>query len=326
MAAGVANDSLVPAMIQSCRVIDVDGAAWTMDLRAEVGDRRFTKISIPSVYTHPFGGEGIHFMPEVGSYVWAAVPSDSNKAIPLIFKGLGDQSGGNKANRPDMNPGDLALVGRDGNGVKVRRGGVVEIYSTPLARTIYLPLKNKILTFAENYDLETIGGCFRWDTARGEEDPDLKKGTKLTIGAREFAGDPQFTVQLLLGGQIEKDGDQVLDLKVYQDSSILPIDLEENPLEESVHLTMDRKSRVRMRLGDDEGHFEVYKDRENAEGVMLGRTFLEEVDKAMAQIESNFVALGLPFDQVTTLRNKIATSLEPNKGGAPLISTHMRTD
>jgi hypothetical protein len=297
-----------------------------MSLQAEVGDRRFNNVPIVSVYTHPFGGEGIHFMPEVGSYVWAAVPSDSNRAVPLGFKGLNDQAGDHKANRPNMNPGDLAFVGRDGNGVKVRRGGVVEVYSTPLARTIYLPLNNQILTFAENYNLETLGGSFRWRTSRGEEDPDLKKGTKLTIGAKEFASDPQFTVQLQMGGQIERASNQVFDLKIYEDSSILDLDLDENPLKESLHITGNRKSQLRVQLGDNDGSFTVFKKDEDTEGVILGKTFLRELDEALAQVRSNFVALGLPFDRITALRQKIADSIEPAKGGAPFISTHMRTD
>ena len=248
-----AVSQLKPAYIQAARIIDVDPVRFTCTLRTEVGERDARDVPIPSVYTHPFEGEGIHHMPEIGAHVWALWPSEGDTRARIInYRGLSNEGSSHKANRPGMVPGDMMMISRDRNGIKVRRGGVVEVLSTPLARTFYLPINNEVLTYAENWNVETLGGSIRFNTSRREEDPDLQKGSKLTFSVKEFVDHPHPAGTLQMGGQIvqdpeelvafEEERDQVVDLRVWQDSTIDTFLL--GPLRPSVALAINRTGNV----------------------------------------------------------------------------------
>jgi hypothetical protein len=255
MAEGIARSDFEYAQIQSGRVIDVDPSTWMMTVRTEVGEKQAYNVPIPSLYTHPFEGEGMHIMPEIGAYVWLAMPSEGDvRAFPLLYKGLSNEAASHQAHRPNMNPGDIVMVTRDRNGMKIRRGGVVEMFSTPLSRMFFLPDSNRILTICENWEVLTLGGSLKWKTAREEEDPDLQKGTKLTLEAKEFANHPHPVATLQVGGQISDEADetQMLDLRVWQNSTI---DVEEEgPLRESMSLTVGREGDLNLKTYQEANH------------------------------------------------------------------------
>jgi hypothetical protein len=334
------------------RVLDVDPSKWTMVVRAMVGEETFYDVPLTSLYTHPYAGEGMHFIPEPGAYVWICRPSEGDsRPFPLIYHPLPDETASQRANRPSMNPGDICFQTRDRNGIRVRRGGVVEVYSTSIARTYYIPNKNRILTFAENWELETFGGHLRWNTARPEEDPNGLKSTKLDLSVKEFADHPEPAVRLQVGGGIE-EGPQILDLRVFQDSTIDP---EDEPLRESVSLTADREGNLVLKTyqpapGSAEedleqsvgiainnsgelkvqlatgGQVAIFEDEVNTEGVILGKTFLQKLQASLTEIQTVINGLGILTPNTLQLLTDIATSVGPNKGGAPLISTRTRTE
>jgi len=164
-------------------------------------------VRIPSLYSHAAGGEGIHYMPEVGCFVWVCVPSDSEDTAFLLLSGASivkdasadSQPGSFDMNRPLLNPGDLALLTRDGNGLALRRGGVVELRGTPLSKIIFDPPRNRILNIAETYEVQTFGGSLDWRNLRREESGDGLMGTRFQIKAKEFAEHPGHSVRLTLG-------------------------------------------------------------------------------------------------------------------------------
>jgi hypothetical protein len=137
-----------------------------------------------------------------------------------------------------MNTGDMVFQTRDRNGLKLRRGGVVEIYSTPIARIMLLPNSNEVLTIAENYRLEAFAGKLKFSTFRGEEDPDLQKGGQFSLSVKEFVDHPHPVLELKVGTQISDETDQILDLRVWQDSTLVLED--DGPLRESVSITANR--------------------------------------------------------------------------------------
>lgn len=196
----------LPAFIYHGEILEVDPSRWICKVRARQGGKMFKTVRIPSVYMHHEGGEGIHFMPEPGAWCWVCVPSDSEESAFLLSgsavvkeRSPTGSPGSMDMNRPILNPGDLALVTRDGNGLAIRRGGVVELRSTPLAKVVMDPVRNKVIQIAESSKLQTFGGSSEWKSLRREENEDGLLGTKFTFKAKEYADHPGNSVQISLG-------------------------------------------------------------------------------------------------------------------------------
>lgn len=347
---GASNKGLIPAYIQAARVVDVDPAKWTMSLYTEIMDRTFYNVPIPAPYLHPFEGEGIVFIPEVGAHCWVAIPSEGDtRPVPLTFRSPVNQEGTFAGGRKKtVNPGSIHLSTRDRNGIKVERGGVVEIYSTPIARTFYLPYSNEIVHFFENYRLEGLGGYSRWLTSRPEEDPDGLKGTRLEVAIKEFADHPGHVVRVQAGGQIEDDNGAVVKLDVHESGEASHLDevpsttVTINKLGEirvsngAMDLLIDDDGKVYMTSSDVRIHLGtgasvgIYDTSEGLmEGVILGKTFLTALSLILPPIISLVAGLlgagtAAPLLEFQT---KVGLSLVSDpKGGAPFISTKTTTE
>jgi hypothetical protein len=104
-----------------------------------------------------------------------------------------------RAGRPFLNPGDIMMQTRDQNFVILRRGGVIQIGATPVCQTIYIPLKNFLRQFCENYELSTPGGELLWDIQRQENDPGGEAPVLYRLALRDKAQNDKADVQLKIG-------------------------------------------------------------------------------------------------------------------------------
>jgi uncharacterized protein YxjI len=104
-----------------------------------------------------------------------------------------------RAGRPYMNPGDIMLRTRDENFIALRRGGVVQIAATPTCQTIYVPLKNYMRHFAENYEVNTPGGELEWTVQRQENDPGGKAPVLYRLTLRDKAQNDKADIQIKMG-------------------------------------------------------------------------------------------------------------------------------
>lgn len=165
--------------------------------------------TIPSVYSHPMNGEGIHFLPEVGAFCYVCFSSDK-KTIPFLLSAGAatvpkDRSsseglpGSMDMFRPLLTAGDIALLTRDGNGLTLRRGGVTELKGTSLAKIVFNPTMNQVFTIAENYRVQTFGGSTEWKNLRREENPDGQVRTRLSTVVKEYATSKGYSVRLQMG-------------------------------------------------------------------------------------------------------------------------------
>jgi hypothetical protein len=109
-----------------------------------------------------------------------------------------------------LNPGDIHLSTRDGNFVFIRRGGVIQIGATPVCQTIYIPLRNMIQQFSENYDLETVGGQLQWLVDRTDQQADGHRQTHLQLDCKEYADDPNDNPLATLKIGSHGDGDDTI--------------------------------------------------------------------------------------------------------------------
>jgi uncharacterized protein YxjI len=104
-----------------------------------------------------------------------------------------------RAGRPYMNPGDIILRTRDENFIALRRGGVIQIAGTPTCQTVYVPLKNWMRHFAENFEINTPGGELEWTVQRQENDPGGKAPILYRLTLRDKAQNDKADIQIKMG-------------------------------------------------------------------------------------------------------------------------------
>lgn len=203
--------------IESGRILDVDVSKYTVSVTTEFTKKPVTGIKFATPYQHFANGEGIYFMPEVGSMCWICFPSDHNRPFVIAW-GPATSEGDARSKKKDLNAGDIYLGTRDENFLILRRGGVVQIGGGPLCQRIFLPINNTITDFCENYGLHTLGGDLEWTVKRAETDTDGKRPTTLSVMAREFADDAKPVAELKIGSH-DNDPKHILSLKIKADGA-----------------------------------------------------------------------------------------------------------
>lgn len=189
-----------PAYIESGIVLDVDIESYSLTVHTQFSRKPIYGVSFAVPYHHSENGEGIYFMPEVGSTCWIAFPSDGMRPFVLAWTPMRDSvTGSLKSNRANLNPGDIYLGTRDENFLILRRGGVVQVGGGPLSQRMYIPLNNVIKDFCENYQLHTLAGDLEWTVLRDETSTDGMRPSILRLAAREYADDAKPIALLEIG-------------------------------------------------------------------------------------------------------------------------------
>lgn len=179
------------------RVVNVRFKNYAVDVSADHDGAVYENVQVGMPYFHFAGGEGIYCMPEVGAHCAIVIPSESSDPFVLCFLGVNEDITEGEAetetsdetedsesdepkstdldisyrnNRPPMRPGDICFRTRDGNFVHLRRGGIIQIGSTAVAQRLYIPIRNFIKDFAENYSLETAGGKMSWELVNEDDE------------------------------------------------------------------------------------------------------------------------------------------------------------
>lgn len=106
---------------------------------------------------------------------------------------------GFRAGRPILNPGDMLWQGRDENWIALRRGGVLQLGSTNVCQRAYIPVRNFIRDFCENWEVATGGGSLSWEVKRSESDPSGDAPTEFTLISREYAQDKKASIKVSMG-------------------------------------------------------------------------------------------------------------------------------
>jgi len=227
-----------PAWIHKAAVTNVNLRNWTVDVLTEQDNEYHTELQVASPYFHTENGEGIYAMPEVGSICLLAKLSDEATPFILAFLGsfelegaqldnLTDRAGeaanaeeetgttpttsmstgaGQTTNsasarggRPFLNPGDIMLRTRDKNFIVLKRGGVIQIGSTPTCQTVYVPILNCLRQFCENYEMITPGGLTTWAVQRQQNDPAGLAPILYRMTIRDKAQNDKADVQIKVG-------------------------------------------------------------------------------------------------------------------------------
>lgn len=206
-------EGATPALIHEARVIDVNVVNWTVDVTTIFDQKRFFDVQVASPYMHSTGGEGIYVMPEVGAKCYVCIPSDGPPPFILGFimpleaakdeasEETSQPGGASTAarfggGRPKAKPGDIILTGRDGNFMKLHRGGVAEFGAGPLAQRICIPLGNLVTDISQNYNHFNTGGSINWGVSNLD---DSKPETEYKQTFRVYANDKFADVRTSIG-------------------------------------------------------------------------------------------------------------------------------
>jgi hypothetical protein len=209
---GRAESGYFPAVIETARIVNVNVNDWSVDAVSAYGNRRFFDVQVMSPYLHYFNGEGIYVMPEVGALCWVCQESTGLMANHFVLgfqapvdervdRTTGAQAGNFKANRQNLNPGDIMMRTRDENFIILRRGGVVQIGATPATQRMYIPIGNIIRDFCENYSLFTLAGDMEWQTDRVDQSDAGEVSTRFVLRSKTKANEPEHAVVVTLGSQ-----------------------------------------------------------------------------------------------------------------------------
>lgn len=198
---------------EEATITNVNRNTWKVSVSTTHSAKDVDDLKVMVPYTHYNNGEGYHHMPEVGAKCYLAWPSDDTP--PFIMGYVADPSAVQAANAPDspeeeaafndfsyrnrrpqLNPGDISITGRDGNFVTIHRGGIVSIGATAICQRIFIPTLNYIKDFGENYALTTLGGDMTWTVEREENDADGDAPSQMILHMNAHAQDEKATLRI----------------------------------------------------------------------------------------------------------------------------------
>jgi len=198
----VAESEWRPSGIETCRIINVNIDDWSVDCIAEYGNKRYFDLQVMAPYFHFANGEGIYAQPEVGALCWVCTPSAGRFAAPFVmgFQSAHDEDfDGFRGGRLTLNPGDIMMRTRDENFIILRRGGVLQMGSTPTCQTMYVPIGNMLRHFCEQFELNTFGGELVWDNARTDQTDSGAVLSKLQLKLKRQVNTSKYDVELQIG-------------------------------------------------------------------------------------------------------------------------------
>jgi hypothetical protein len=211
-------------VIEVARIVNVNVNDYTVDTVAEYGNRRAFDIQVMSPYFHFFNGEGWYAMPEIGALCWVCQESPGLFGRQFVLgymaphderleANTGLQADNYRANRQILNPGDMMWRGRDENFVVLRRGGVVQVGSSPANQRMYIPLGSIIRDFCFGYELFSLAGELKFETdsvnvvgtevAQADDAGDVK--TRFILKTKTQADEPEHAVILTAGSHKDDD-------------------------------------------------------------------------------------------------------------------------
>jgi len=231
-----ALETLGGVRIEIGRIVNIYPQRGTVDFRSEMSEQYRYDIPYALPYFDQVGGAGIYFNPEVGTTALCITTSEDRSLI-LAFIGV-DEEGSYLCGRPQGNPGDILITGRDNNFLAVRRGGIVQIGSGPICQSVYIPTRNIIQNFCENFELYSLAGTMKFNVNRPEDNSDGHSKVLFSLDVNEFADDKGPIASLDIGSQsnnvifslITKDkGDGTTKITLTGDKSgNLSLSLEQN--------------------------------------------------------------------------------------------------
>lgn len=194
------------------KIVSVDKVKHTVDVQCE-GNEDHVGIPFMARYVNT-DGTGSFITPEVNMLVWVCTPSSAAQpfiigaSTPPLQPSSDDEDPNDfRMNRPVLNEGDEMVASRDSGYIIMRKGGMLEVAASQIAKTLWIPVENIIQSFCENYIIDTPGGSMSMlirdeDETHGAD----KSPMEFKLNIKEFAND-QFDIFDLRVGRIAAEDD-----------------------------------------------------------------------------------------------------------------------
>jgi hypothetical protein len=209
------DSRLRPVRVLKGTVEGRDAVAHTFDVVDEFNGVH-SGIKYAPAYVNSDGG-GSFVSPRIKSVVWLMFPSTGR--TPFIFacetppKQLDEGDEAEDPNdfrqgRPVLGEGDHMLASSEQGGFVVLRGsGVLELGASMFAKRIYMPIRNTITDYFENWFAHAAGGALAWTSRREDDRHGVDKTpTEFKLDIKEFAeGSPIIKVR---AGRVQEEDDQ----------------------------------------------------------------------------------------------------------------------
>lgn len=220
------------ATIERAVVLYVDTQRYTVDVMTEETHRPYEQIPFAGLYASNQHPGAALVMPEVGSHCYvmtagkedkfilgfrqtsiqedSTVPMESKFANAKYLADHPDEAANPnfKGYKPPLEPGDIYMGTRDNNRIFVRRGGLIQIESTPLCQSVYVPADNLIRHYCQKYQLLSPLAEISYSHATltdGEKVTGDVDNTPVLISynfkrtAQEKVTEGKFTIELRMG-------------------------------------------------------------------------------------------------------------------------------
>lgn len=308
-------DTLQAATAELARVVDVDLKQYTCTLQTENTNKPLSFVPFASPYCNNPEGEGMTFVPEVGSQAILLQTNEGPVVIGFVMTPGQDLYRGN---RPLPKPGDIFASTRDGNFLHLHRGGVVQIGATPTTQRLYIPIDRLIRDICQGYHLETFGGSLTWEVeSRSLQDP----GALFTLRGYELVTDKDASVVLKIGKAFES-ADARKDME-YQAPAAMQLTPDVGYIELEINKAQaDRKLLLRV----DKGGNEFLESRGGYERRYRGKCFVR-MDDDFSQTVGGGMSLGVGVDAPATASGSLNEEVLKNidrKAGGTMTDTSTR--
>lgn len=194
------RSSLNDVRIEVGRILDVDIENYAVSVRSEHSEQPVHWIPLVSPFSEQTTGAGMKYQPAVGETVLILTTSDGYRCVLgfIPMQENGSLSGG----LPPMNSGDFFTINRNGSFIKMHAGGVLEIGATPIASTVYIPIRNLVHTIGENIILDSLAGSLEFSVGREDDSAQSSSPTNMEIKIKEFSNDTNEITRIKAGNGI----------------------------------------------------------------------------------------------------------------------------
>jgi hypothetical protein len=330
----ITKSGLLPVTIQAGQIVAVYPDRMTCDVKVELGQRNLYRDCLLLAGYFNFSlGSGILGMPEEGALVWVARSSEGSDRLFVVgYRGPANQSGSFAGKLRPMAAGDLMMVSKNNNGVRVYREGSVEIRGvSPLCFLSLESHQQTLRTHANNYYFQSPGAEISVTTQMPEEDLDYVESCRIRTKVRAFADEKYAAVETHMGGALEdlfEEGNEPV--TVVEPVFRAFVRQNGDSSTPASQVLLDRTGRVGIEPKDvrvklrDSGNVVVYQDDEGAaQQMILGDDFLVDLYFAMSEIYLAFNTLGIPAGNINTLLGKMGNSISAS---APYLTPKLKVE